>query len=55
MNPYRIVAIPEAVAQALRATGNSPHYGHPAHTEAATGSGPCRQCLRAVERRSPPE
>ena len=47
MTPYRVVAIPEAVAQAVRATGKSPQYGHPAHTEVATGSGPCRQCLRA--------
>ena len=24
----------------------SPQYGHPAHSEVATGYGPCRQCLQ---------
>jgi hypothetical protein len=27
----------------------SPQYGHPAHRELATGTGPCRQCLRTFE------
>jgi hypothetical protein len=43
---YRIVAIPDAIAQAVRTTRTSPQYGHPAHSEIATGYGPCRQCLR---------
>ncbi len=43
---YRIVAIPDAVADAVRTTGLSPRYGHPAHAEVAKGYGPCRQCLR---------
>ena len=46
MVPYRIVAIPEKIAHAVRATLNSPQYGHPAHVEVASGYGPCRQCLR---------
>lgn len=46
MPPYRIAAIPDAIADAVRTTGTSPQYGHPAHAEVATGYGPCRQCLR---------
>jgi hypothetical protein len=44
---FRIVAIPDAVAEIVRTTGRAPRYGHPAHTELATGHGPCRQCLRS--------
>jgi Protein of unknown function (DUF1203) len=47
MSHYRVVAIPDAVARAVRTTSKSPRYGHPTHTEVATGHGPCRQCLRA--------
>lgn len=43
---YRVVSIPPALAQEVRATGKSPQYGHPAHSEVAKGYGPCRQCLR---------
>jgi hypothetical protein len=43
---YRIVAIPTKVADRVHATGQAPGYGHPAHTEIATGYGPCRHCLR---------
>jgi hypothetical protein len=46
MRPYRVVAISDAVVAAVRLTGRSPRYGHPAHAEVATGYGPCRQCLR---------
>jgi hypothetical protein len=46
MIDYRIVAIPEATAGAVRATLTSPRYGHPAHVEEATGYGPCRLCLQ---------
>lgn len=46
MTPYRIVALPTATADVVRATGRSPGYGHPAHSEVATGYGPCRHCLR---------
>lgn len=41
-----IVAIPTAVVESVRATMRAPDYGHPAHTEVATGHGPCRHCLR---------
>ena len=44
---HRCVAIPTAVADAVRATLRAPAYGHPAHVELATGHGPCRHCLRA--------
>lgn len=46
MTPYRIVALPTATAERVRTTGRSPGYGHPAHSEVATGYGPCRHCLR---------
>lgn len=43
---HRTVAIPQSVADQVRATRTSPGYGHPAHGELATGYGPCRLCLR---------
>jgi hypothetical protein len=46
MNTFRVLPIPAALAQEVRATGRSPQYGHPTHTEIATGRGPCRSCLR---------
>ncbi len=47
MNEYRVVAIPTSIAEAVRATLQAPRYGHPAHTDVATGHGPCRHCLRS--------
>jgi hypothetical protein len=46
MQSYRVVAVEDGIANAVRRTLRSPGYGHPAHTEIATGYGPCRQCLR---------
>jgi hypothetical protein len=46
MQEYRVVAVGDSVADAVRKTMKSPGYGHPAHAETATGYGPCRQCLR---------
>jgi hypothetical protein len=46
MQPYRVVAVGDRIANAVRKTLRSPGYGHPAHTEVATGYGPCRQCLK---------
>lgn len=46
MSDFRVIAISEELAQKVRQSRTSPQYGHPAHTEAATGYGPCRQCLR---------
>ena len=47
--PFRIIALPTAIADRVRATRVSPRYGHPAHIELATGYGPCRHCLRTFE------
>ncbi len=46
MPAYRVIAIPDEIAHAVRTTGSSPRYGHPAHSEVALGYGPCRHCLR---------
>jgi hypothetical protein len=46
MHGYRVVAVSDRTADAVRKTMKSPGYGHPAHAETATGYGPCRQCLR---------
>ena len=47
MQPYRVVAVQDQIAAAVRRTLRSPGYGHPAYTEVATGHGPCRQCLKS--------
>lgn len=49
MQTLSYIAIPTAVAEKVRTSGTSPGYGHPAHTEVATGHGPCRHCLRTFE------
>lgn len=46
MSPFRIVAIPDTVATAVRNTGISPFSQHPTHAEVARGHGPCRLCLQ---------
>ena len=46
MQPYRVVAVEDRIANAVRRTLRAPGYGHPAHSDVATGHGPCRQCLR---------
>ena len=43
---YIVLPIPTRVAGLVRETNRAPGYGHPAHTEVATGHGPCRHCLR---------
>jgi hypothetical protein len=45
MIPFRVVGIPEELAQQARTEMRSPQYGHPAHAEVAKGYGPCRSCL----------
>ena len=47
MPNYRVVALPDDIATTVRETLKSPGYGHPVHSEVATGHGPCRVCLRA--------
>ncbi len=53
---FRVLPLPDRVAQLVRETGLAPGYGHPVHAQVADaeGYGPCRQCLRrtrAGERR----
>jgi hypothetical protein len=45
MHTFRIIPIPDRVAEQVRSTLKAPKYGHPAHVEVATGYGPCRSCL----------
>jgi hypothetical protein len=45
MTTYRTIALPAELAAQVRSTLVSPHYGHPANVELATGYGPCRSCL----------
>jgi hypothetical protein len=44
--PFQTIAIPTSIAASVRSTGVSPFASHPAHTEIATGHGPCRHCLK---------
>lgn len=46
MAVYRVRGIPASMAAEVRRTGRSVQYPHPAHTEVATGTGPCRACLQ---------
>jgi hypothetical protein len=43
---FTVRGVPQSVADEVRRTRRSPGYGHPAHLEVATGTGPCRCCLR---------
>ena len=43
---FHITGISSGLAAEVRQTLRSPQYGHPAHRETATGTGPCRLCLR---------
>jgi len=49
VSTFRVISIPNALAEQARATRKSPQYGHPAHVELATGYGPCRQCLHTFD------
>lgn len=49
MPEFVVLPIPTHVATQVRDTRRSPQYGHPAHQEAARGTGPCRQCLREFQ------
>jgi hypothetical protein len=49
MAEYRVLAIRESLAEKVRTTRKSPGYGHPVHSEVATGYGPCRLCLPDFE------
>jgi hypothetical protein len=43
---FIVRGVPQEIADEVRRTHLSPGYGHPAHLEVATGTGPCRCCLR---------
>ncbi len=49
MSDYRVIPVSDALSDDVRTTGRAPGYGHPTHTEVATGYGPCRQCLGCFE------
>jgi hypothetical protein len=49
MQDYHIVGLTDEFAAEVRRTMRSPEYGHPAVREVATGTGPCRVCLRRFE------
>ena len=46
---FQVLAISDSMATQGREKLASPQYGHPAHVEVATGTGPCRSCLRTFE------
>jgi len=43
---FTVRGVPQDIADEVRRTRRAPGYGHPAHLEIATGTGPCRCCLR---------
>ena len=43
---FTVHGLPPDVAEHVREYGLDPVWGHAARTEAATGFGPCRSCLR---------
>jgi hypothetical protein len=49
MSFYRVTPIAAPISDAVRSQLKSPQYGHPAHVETATGSGPCRSCLKTFD------
>lgn len=46
---FKVRGIPQSFADEVRRKRVSPGYGHPVHEEIATGTGPCRCCLRPFE------
>ncbi len=49
MTTLRFIAIPTQIADYVRTYQKAPQYNHPAHSEIATGHGPCRHCLRVFQ------
>lgn len=45
MPAIRVHALSPVLADLARTSMKSPQYGHPAHREVASGTGPCRSCL----------
>ena len=48
MQKLKIVSMPTAVAEMVRASMKAPLYGFPAHREIAAGRAPCRHCLKLI-------
>jgi hypothetical protein len=48
MQQIRVVAIPTAMAEAVRSSRRAPVYGHPAYSEVGADPAPCRHCLRLI-------
>jgi uncharacterized protein DUF1203 len=46
MADFTVRGIDRRISNAVRTTLRAPDYGHPVHRELATGTGPCRECLR---------
>lgn len=46
---FKIIPIPESIANQVRETLASPQYSHPASVSVTTGYGPCRSCLKTFE------
>jgi hypothetical protein len=46
MTHFRVIPIAPSLSDQVRTSLKSPQYGHPAHVELASGTGPCRSCLR---------
>ena len=46
---FHVKAIPDEISRAARTTLKSPQYGHVAQVDVASGTGPCRQCLKTFE------
>jgi len=49
MSDFRIVSLDSSLSDEVRRTRLAPGYGHPVHGEIATGTGPCRSCLRLFD------
>ena len=45
MAVFDVHPLRDDIAQVVRTELRSPQFGHPAHRELATGTGPCRVCL----------
>lgn len=46
MSEFRVLSIAPSIAEAARQTRRSPEFGHRVEEETASGTGPCRVCLK---------
>lgn len=47
MTAFIVLPVAREIAMQVRTSRRAPRYGHPVHEEIASGTGPCRECLRA--------